>query len=67
MDVLVKNLILSGGEEVVITFSDGGKVNAVYKATYGYTHYFAAENGGEIKLSNRFMSQKDIDITLKSR
>ncbi|NCU27061.1 hypothetical protein EOM86_10140 [Candidatus Nomurabacteria bacterium] len=66
MDSLVCKLILSGGEKVVITFSDGRKLKAVYKETYGYTHCFSVEGGGELKLSNHFMDMKDINVKLNS-
>ncbi|NLN55396.1 MAG: hypothetical protein GX148_03740 [Clostridiales bacterium] len=65
MDSLVGNLILSGGERVVITFSDGKKEAATYKETYGYTHRFVLDKGGELKLSNHFMKMKDITLVLK--
>ena len=65
MDSLVCKLILSGGEKVVITYSNGRKINAVYKETYGYTHCFTAEDGREIKLSNHFMDMKDISVNLR--
>ncbi|MGI6716696.1 MAG: hypothetical protein ACOX3X_05800 [Eubacteriales bacterium] len=65
MDCLVGNLILSGGEKVVIIFSDGRKENAVYKDTYGYTHRFVLDNGNEMKLSNHFMKMRDISVSLR--
>lgn len=64
MDSLVCSLILSGGEKVVITYSNGSKVKAVYKETYGYTHCFVTDDGRELKLSNHFMEMKDISVTL---
>lgn len=64
MDRLVGKLILSGGEKVMLTFSDGRKITAVYQTTFGNTHVFALSGGGEIKLSNRFMQKDDIEIRL---
>ncbi|MDD4125682.1 MAG: hypothetical protein PHW77_08180 [Eubacteriales bacterium] len=64
MDSLVCKLILSGGERVVITFSDGRKENAVYEETYGYTHCFILGDGRRLKLSNHFMNMKDINVSL---
>ena len=65
MNTLVGNLILSGGENVTIRFSDGRKENAVYVETVGYTNYFRMENGREIRLSNHFMDMKDISVSLR--
>lgn len=62
MDSLVGSLILSGGEKVVITFSNGNTEHAVYIETIGYTHYFHTPNGKEIRLSNHFMDMKDITV-----
>lgn len=60
---LVGSLVLSGGERVVIVWSDGRRTEAVYQDTFGYTHVFLPQGEGrEIRLSNRFMRQKGIRI-----
>ena len=64
MNTLVGDLILSGGEKVTIRFSDGRKENFTYVETVGYTNYFKAENGRELRLSNHFMDMKDITVSL---
>lgn len=63
MNFLVGSLVLSGGERVVIVWSDGRRTEAVYQDTFGYTHVFVPQGEGrEIRLSNRFMRQKGIRI-----
>jgi hypothetical protein len=63
MNFLVGSLVLSGGERVVIVWSDGRRTEAVYQDTFGYTHVFLPQGEGrEIRLSNRFMRQKGIRI-----
>ena len=63
MNFLVVSLVLSGGERVVIVWSDGRRTEAVYQDTFGYTHVFVPQGEGrEIRLSNRFMRQKGIRI-----
>lgn len=63
INFLVGSLVLSGGERVVIVWSDGRRTEAVYQDTFGYTHVFVPQGEGrEIRLSNRFMRQKGIRI-----
>ena len=50
------------GQRVVITFSDGNRVSAVYKDTYGYNHSFEKDDGGTVTLSNHFMHLKGIRV-----
>ena len=63
MNFLVGSLVLSGGERIIIVWSDGRRTEAVYQDTFGYTHVFRpVYEGREIRLSNRFMRQKGIRI-----
>lgn len=62
MKYLVGETPMEQGQKVVITFSDGKKVNAVYKDTFGYNHSFETENGGTVTLSNHFMHLKGIRV-----
>ena len=64
MSYLVDNLVLDSGDKVYIRWTDGTETHAVYKDTYGYTHFFDAipPNDKEIKLSNHFMRLKGIHI-----
>ncbi len=64
MNYLVGTLVLSGGENVLITFSDGSKARGTYVDTYGYNHLFKLENGKETRLSNHFMHLKGITVEL---
>jgi len=47
---------------VAIRFSDGRRLAAVYKDTYGYNHVFQTEDGKSITLSNHFMRLKGIRV-----
>ena len=40
MNFLVGSLVLSGGERIIIVWSDGRRTEAVYQDTFGYTHVF---------------------------
>jgi len=62
MDSLVGSVVLSGGEKVIIKYSDGHTVKATYMETYGYTHRFETDDGREIRLANRFMDLRDIKV-----
>lgn len=62
MKYLVGDTPMEQGQAVEITFSDGNKVRAVYKDTYGYNHSFEIENGNSVTLSNHFMRLKGIRV-----
>lgn len=62
MKYLVGETPMEQGQKVVITFSDGKKVSAVYKDTYGYNHSFDIDEGGTVTLSNHFMRLKGIVV-----
>lgn len=47
MNFLVGSLVLSGGERVVIVWSDGRRTEAVYQDTFGYTHVFLPQGEGQ--------------------
>lgn len=65
MKYLVGDTPMEQGQKVVIVFSDGKKIDAVYKDTFGYNHSFEAENGRNINLSNHFMHLKGIRVKIK--
>lgn len=62
MKYLVGETPMEQGQRVVITFSDGNRVSAVYKDTYGYNHSFEKDDGGTVTLSNHFMHLKGIRV-----
>ena len=64
MSYLVDNEVLDSGDKVYIRWTDGTETHAVYKDTYGYTHFFESIPPGdkEIKLSNHFMRLKGIHV-----
>lgn len=62
MKYLVGETPMEQGQRVIITFSDGKSVCAVYKDTYGYNHSFETENGSTVTLSNHFMRLKGIRV-----
>ena len=51
MNFLVGSLVLSGGERVVIVWSDGRRTEAVYQDTFGYTHVFVPQGEGRERAS----------------
>ncbi len=65
MKYLVGDTPMEQGQRVVITFSDGKSVDAVYTDTYGYNHNFDIEGGGNVTLSNHFMRLKGIRVKTK--
>jgi len=65
MKYLVGDTPMEQGSDVAIFFSDGGRLNAVYKDTYGYNHHFQTEDGKTVVLSNHFMRLKGIKIKLR--
>ena len=67
MKYLVGTTVLETGDKVIITWSDGNKINAVYNDTFGYNHTFTSESGNEIRLSNRFMQLKGIYVEKDER
>ncbi|MDL2287265.1 hypothetical protein LJB90_01705 [Eubacteriales bacterium OttesenSCG-928-G02] len=64
MNNYVYKYVLSGGEKLIIIWSDKTETEAEYIKTIGYNHYFKTLQGKEIKLSNHFMRLKAIKINL---
>ena len=63
MGYLVGDVLLEKGDKVIIIWTNGDKTEAVYKETYGFSHFLAEINSKkEIRLSNHFMRLKYIRI-----
>ena len=63
MGYLVGDILLEKNDKVEIIWTNGDKTEALYKETFGFSHFFEDVNTQkEIRLSNHFMRLKYIRI-----